>query len=148
MRIRFFLPLVSAAALAAAAGAGCERRRDPGHGEEAAVAAADVGPCREGSKWHQRHGTSCLCCHQEFGVAGSVLHDAGIATVLVTDRNGEELEIAPNPFDNFFRHHKMTPPLRAQIVFRDGEVRTMEHAAPHGSCNACHGETVKPLGER
>lgn len=81
-------------------------------------------------------------------MAGSVAHDAGVAAVLVTDRNGLELEMAPNPFDNFFRHYKMTPPLRAQITFADGEVRTMQHEAAHGSCNACHGEVTKALGER
>ena len=133
---------VLASALLAIAIAGCEKRT------VTEAAPADAGPCRDGSELRQRHGTSCICCHQEFGVAGSVAHDAGVASVLVTDRNGRELEIAPNPFDNFFRHYKMTPPLRAQIVFDNGEVRVMKQAAPHGSCNACHGEFERLLGER
>ena len=142
MRIRFFL-VASILALSAVIGSGCDKGKSAGR-----AAHGDVGPCREGAAFDQRHGTSCLCCHHEYGVAGSVAHDAGVRVVLVTDKNGQELEIAPNPFDNFFRHYEMTPPLRAQIVFTNGETRTMEHAAPHGSCNACHGEHAKPLGER
>jgi len=126
--------------------AGCDRR--PSATDEHTTTAADVGPCRDGVEWYQRHGTSCVCCHKEFTVAGSVQPDAGVVSVLVTDRDGRELEIAPNPFANFFRHTKMTPPLRARIRFEDGEERVMEHAAPHGSCNACHGDLAPRLGQR
>lgn len=140
MWLRYFLAGGLLSALAGA-GSGCEKRAS-------VEASPDVGPCRDGSEWRQRHGTSCVCCHKEFGVAGSVAHDAGVATVLVTDRNGREVEIAPNPFDNFFRHARMEPPLRAKIVFNNGEVRAMSEAAPHGSCNACHGETERALGDR
>lgn len=135
--------LASVIAIAAAA---CEERAATKAATQ--TTAAEVGPCRDASEWQQRHGTSCICCHSEFGVAGSIAHDAGVSHVLITDKNGRELEIAPNPFDNFFRHQKMTPPLRAQIVFDDGEVRSMSAPAPHGSCNACHGENAKQLGER
>lgn len=141
MWIRVFLTGIALAAVSIPV-VGYDRRT------AAAVSVTDVGPCRDASEFRQRHGTSCLCCHEEFGVAGSVAHDAGIATVLITDRNGRELEIAPNPFDNFFRHAKMTPPLRAQIVFENGEVRSMKEPAPHGSCNACHGEIANTIGER
>ena len=100
------------------------------------LSSIDVGACVDGSEFVQRHGTNCVCCHTEFGVAGSVMHDAGVVEVLVTDRNGVEVEIAPNPFDNFFRHYALEPPFRAQITMADGSVRVMDERAPHGSCNA------------
>lgn len=134
--------LLTLAASFVAALYGCERR------SSSSSRPVDAGTCREGIAWQQRHGTSCLCCHQEFGIAGSVAHDAGVVRVLVTGSDGQELEAAPNGFDNFFRHFQLVPPLRATITFRDGEVRTMDHPAPHGSCNACHGETTGMLGER
>ena len=120
-----------------------------GASSEASPAAIDYGPCRTGDPRLERHGTSCMCCHEgTFTVAGSVARDAGVAWILVTDRDGRHLQMAVNPHDNFFRHRQLLPPLTATIVFEDGEVRTMPEPAPHGSCNGCHGETAKPLGQR
>jgi hypothetical protein len=140
MGFRFFVAL---AALGVAVATGACRRR-----ATTEAASVDVGPCRDGSEWQQRHGTSCLCCHKEFGVAGSVAHDGGVATILITDSEGRQVEMAPNPYDNFFRHRQLTPPFRAQLTFADGEVRRMSKDAPHGSCNACHGSIASALGER
>jgi hypothetical protein len=113
------------------------------------LAPADFAPCRVGEKLRERHGTSCLCCHNgEFGVAGSVAHDAGVSTIFVSDAEGRTASMFPNIFDNFFQHRQLTPPLTPMIIFDNGEVRTMKQKAPHGSCNACHGETIRPLGER
>jgi hypothetical protein len=106
-------------------------------------------PCRDAEPKTEGHGTSCLCCHQgEFGVAGSVAHDSGVDMIFVTDRDGRTASMAPNGFDNFFRHRKLTPPIQATVVFMDGETRRMPEGAPHGSCNACHGETTALVGER
>lgn len=116
---------------------------------EATPAATDFGACRSGEPSLERHGTSCMCCHEgTFSVAGSIARDAGVAWILVTDRDGRNLQMAVNPHDNFFRHRQLNPPLTATIVFEDGEVRTMREPAPHGSCNGCHGETAKTLGRR
>jgi len=132
-----------AALIAVVAGRGYRARDD-----RRQLTSIDVGPCIDGSEFVQRHGTNCVCCHNEFGVAGSVSHDAGVVEVLVTDANGVEVAMAPNPFDNFFRHYVLEPPFRAQITLSDGSQRTMDHEAPHGSCNACHGVDEKMLGER
>jgi hypothetical protein len=105
--------------------------------------------CTTGDPDVERHGTSCLCCHDgDFGVAGSVARDAGVARILVTDRDGRVADMAPNPYGNFFRRRQLSPPLTARIVLDDGRVRAMTTAAPHGSCNACHGVGLArpPLG--
>lgn len=134
--------MLVAAGLIAAVAEGCSS------GEAAdnrtVSAPIDVGPCAPaniaGDVTRERYGASCICCHQtEFGVAGSVAHDAGVATVLVEDSEGKTAEMSPNPYDNFFRHRPLTPPLTATLIFEDGERRTMKSQAPHGSCNGCHG---------
>lgn len=110
-----------------------------------------VGPCREGEgdPEAERWGTSCLCCHSKsFGVAGSVAHDAGVSEVLVRDRDGKTAEMFVNPYDNFFQHRNLVAPLTAVIRFEDGTERAMRGPAPHGSCNACHGESVPRIGAR
>jgi cytochrome c5 len=108
-----------------------------------------VGPCRDGDPDRERWGTSCLCCHAEsFGVAGSVAHDAGVLEIFVRDRDGKTAEMFVNPYDNFFQHRNLVAPLTAVVRYEDGTERTMRSAAPHGSCNACHGETVPRIGTR
>lgn len=109
----------------------------------------NVGPCSDGDPDRERWGTSCLCCHTgEFGVAGSLARDAGVAMVVVADRNGRTAEMPPNVFDNFFQHRNLEPPLTAVVTFADGEQRAMKSPAPHGSCNACHGVATSRLGSR
>lgn len=143
----FRFSFVSAALALVGAVAACTAK--DGAASDAPAGAMDFGPCRTGEPRLERHGTSCMCCHEgTFTVAGSVARDAGVAWILVTDRDGRHLQMAVNPHDNFFRHRQLVPPLTATIVFEDGEVRTMPEPAPHGSCNGCHGETAKPLGER
>ena len=108
-----------------------------------------VGPCRDGDPDRERWGSSCLCCHAEsFGVAGSVAHDAGVSQVFVRDRDGKTAEMFVNPYDNFFQHRNLVAPLTVTVRFEDGTERVMRDPAPHGSCNACHGETTARLGTR
>jgi hypothetical protein len=108
-----------------------------------------VGACQDGDPLRERWGTDCLCCHAtEFGVAGSLEPDAGISMISVSDREGRSDEMSPDLFDNFFRHQKLTPPLNAVVTFANGEQRRMRSAAPHGSCNACHGNSEPRLGSR
>jgi hypothetical protein len=114
----------------------------------ASAAPIDVGPCRDGDPNRERWGTSCLCCHtHDFGVAGSVAKGSGVVDVFVEDRDGRTAQMSPDIFDNFFRHRKLTPPLVATVTFADGEQRVMP-AAPHGSCNGCHGVSVSLVGSR
>ncbi len=116
-------------------------------GDQPAI--VDVGSCFDGDPNRERWGSNCLCCHEtEFGVAGSVVSDSAVKTILVTDPRGRSAEMSPNFFDNFFRHQKLEPPLTATITFSDGERRRMKSTAPHGSCNACHGQSVPMLGSR
>ncbi len=113
------------------------------------VSPDSFGACDDGDPTRERWGANCLCCHaDEFGVAGSLPKDAGIATVFVVDNDGRTAEMSPDIFDNFFRHRKLTPPLRATVRFTDGSARSMKSPAPHGSCNACHGTHVAPIGAR
>ena len=113
------------------------------------AAAADLGPCRDGDPSRGRWGSNCLCCHEtDFGVAGSLAPDAKVQTIFVADLHGHSAEMSPDIFDNFFRHQKLEPPLVATITFTDGEQRRMRSAAPHGSCNACHGVSTTLLGSQ
>ena len=95
--------------------------------------------CAAGVKLEERWGTACACCHDtEFPVAGSVTRSGAVAAVVVRDAVGTELRIPPNEYFNFFRHAKVTPPLRASLVLIDGGQREMKSDAPSGDCNACH----------
>ena len=97
--------------------------------------------CRDGSESVQRYGTDCLCCHAEFGVAGSVDHEGPrIARITVLGAEGGKAEMAPNEFDNFFRHIQLTPPLEVTVLGVDGLTSTMPMPADSGSCNRCHGD--------
>jgi hypothetical protein len=125
-------------------GVGCA-----GSDPAASAQPVDVGPCRDGDPDRERWGTNCLCCHaNEFGVAGSLVPDAGVTAILVADPTGRTDEMSPDFFDNFFRHQRLTPPLTAIITFADGEQRKMLGLSPHGSCNACHGVRTPILGVR
>lgn len=129
----------------------CDREQQTASAVAFARTAPDptFGPCTEGDPSKERHGSSCLCCHKsDFGVAGSVAADAGIAEIIVWDKNGDTAQMAPNPHDNFFRRRKLEPPISAVIFFDDGTQKTMSAPAPHGSCNACHGQSVAMLGAR
>lgn len=126
----------------------CASPAAEGEPESSTVALRDTTQCVQGDKTRERHGTDCLCCHTEFGVAGSIERDTRVDWVLLTDSEGRYLQIAPNPHDNFFRHAKLRPPIHATLVFADGTVRTMKQDAPHGSCNQCHGATAPGLGAR
>ncbi len=103
----------------------------------------DDGPtpgCRDGDRAEQRYGTACLCCHQsDFSVAGSI-DPAGppVTRVVVTDREGHSVDTAPNAFDNFFGHFRLTPPLTAVVYGPTGDALAMRDPAPNGDCNACH----------
>jgi hypothetical protein len=100
-----------------------------------------------GDRERQRHGTACLCCHaDEFSVAGSIDPRGGaIARLVITDARGEAREMAPNAFDNFFRHFALTPPLRVEAYGVDGRSVAMRDPAPHGDCNACHGVSTAAI---
>lgn len=81
-----------------------------------------------------------MCCHAEFGVAGSTdpaRRDK--VRIVVTDVQGRRAEMVPNPFGNFFRHVRLQPPLAAVLIDASGSTRVMKAKAPHGDCNACHG---------
>ena len=58
--------------------------------------------------------------------------------MVVRDAAGTELRMSPNAYFNFFRHAKLTPPLRAALVLLDGGQREMKAPAPSGDCNSCH----------
>ncbi|MEK6607557.1 MAG: hypothetical protein AABZ30_07855 [Myxococcota bacterium] len=94
--------------------------------------------CTEGDPDRERWGTDCSCCHDEFGVAGSVEDDPSVARIVVVDAKGRRAEMMPNPYGNFFRHLRLDPPLQAQVYGPDGRMLRMKTAAPHGSCNGCH----------
>ena len=96
--------------------------------------------CIDGDEAMQRHNAPCVCCHAEFGVAGSVDQSRGaVIRVVVRDAFGNTDEMQPNVFGNFFRHQKLTPPLTPIVFGDDGRALTMKSPAPHGNCNACHG---------
>ena len=120
-----------------------------------AVTVATEGPrqCADaGDPARERHGSDCLCCHAttEFGIAGSIAPGSPIDRIVVTDSDGNVADMAPNAYDNFFRHVSLKPPLTARVVFADGTDRTMRELAPHGSCNSCHAESgqAPPIGAR
>jgi hypothetical protein len=103
----------------------------------------DDGPrsgCGDGDVFEQRRGTACLCCHaDEFSVAGSVARTGPpVARVIVTDRIGRAVDMAPNAFFNFFRHFELSPPLRPVVYAADGRELAMKQPAASGDCNACH----------
>jgi len=145
-----FLVTAGLGATIASSPAGCSA--PVGSAEPELRPSFDVGDCSgadAGDPALERYGTSCICCHKRtFGVAGSVARDAGIEAVIVVDRDGKTADMAPNPYDNFFQHRQLTPPLAAVVVFADGERRTMKELSPHGSCNACHGVTAPHVGAR
>jgi hypothetical protein len=136
MRARFcvahvLLALVGAAAAVLVSACGAE--------------ADDPAACIDGDEHAQRYGTDCLCCHDEFGVAGSVdKASSEIESVEVTGTEGGLNWMVPNSFGNFFRHHKLTPPLTATVKYADGRVVTMVSKAPHGGCNRCHDGVTVP----
>ena len=102
---------------------------------------ADTSLCATGMPERERHGGDCLCCHSgEFSVAGSTLPSAEIQRVIVRDANGLILVMPVDPYDNFFQHTAVAPPLRASIVDARGRERIMQMLAPRGSCNACHAD--------
>ncbi len=119
---------------------------------EGAVWLDDDGPrpgCIDGKREEQRHGTACLCCHSaEFGVAGSVDREGPpVVRVVVSDGHGNVADAVPNGFGNFFRHLKLTPPLRATVYGADGRTLTMRAPASSGDCNSCHrrGGEAEPI---
>jgi hypothetical protein len=117
---------------------------------DASVSAPLVLRCSDGDERQQRHGSTCLCCHDEFGVAGSLDPSGPPAErIVVTDARGEVATMAPNNFGNFFRHFAMTPPFRSEVRGPDGRVATMRQPAPSADCNVCHydgsGAPMPPL---
>lgn len=103
----------------------------------------DDGPtpgCQDGDVAGQRYGTACLCCHQdEFSVAGSADRDGPtVARVVVTDVEGRSVDTAPNSFDNFFGHFRLTPPLSAVVYGPTGDALPMRAPLSSGDCNGCH----------
>ena len=148
MRFRSFIAFLTLAVVASAAACSEESHVEEGPRNDR-VDRSEVGPCRDGDPERERWGTSCLCCHADsFGVAGSVAHDAGVAQVFVRAEDGKTVEMFVNPYDNFLQHRSLTGPLTATVRFEDGTESTMRAPAPHGSCNACHGETVPRIGAR
>ncbi len=92
----------------------------------------------------ERHGTDCACCHDEFGLSGSVAPGSGITRIRLSDGAGLRLDVAVNPYENFFRHVELQQPVLASVVLADGTEIGMKAPAP-GNCNACHQEG-SPLG--
>lgn len=104
--------------------------------------------CTDGDPSRQHQGGTCVCCHAEFGAAGSVDPNAApVAQIVVTDARGEVATMSPNAFSNFFRHFSLVPPLRARVIGVDGTSLEMAGDAPTGDCNACHavGARAAPL---
>jgi hypothetical protein len=138
MVFRLVMPtLIWAGLLCACGGDNAQVSSAPASQDAAAV---EPGPCRDGDPAQQRHGATCLCCHSdEFGVAGSV-DPAGpaVSQVVVTAANGDTAAMAPNLYDNFFRHYPLTPPLRVVVYGASGARVSMSGDAPSGDCNACH----------
>jgi len=126
-RLRLSSALLGALALSCASGCGDgDAGVEPGQ------------TCDSGDELRERHGTDCLCCHEELSVAGSIAGE-GRARVLVRDARGVELAMTTNAYGNFFRHLDVTPPLEVTLVEPSGRARRMTAPAPHGSCNRCHG---------
>jgi hypothetical protein len=108
----------------------------------------DASSCRDGSEAVQRHGTACLCCHSdEFGVAGSVDPIGSVARVVVTGADGDQADMVPDSFGNFFRHFPMATPVSAVVYGRGGARVAMRELSPSADCNGCHfaGGPVAPI---
>jgi hypothetical protein len=102
-------------------------------------AIAFVPRCSDGPRPEQRYGSTCVCCHAEFGVAGSIDREGPpVSRIVVTDARGDVADTAPNMFSNFFRHFAMTGPFRAVAYGPDGRSIEMQADAPSADCNACH----------
>jgi hypothetical protein len=102
--------------------------------------------CRDGARDHERTGTDCACCHKaQFAASGSLKEAFAekVAEVVVRDSQGNELSMAPNPYNNFFRHRpKLVPPLSARVVLRDGSIVAMKGGFENPSCNSCHKDGI------
>ena len=104
--------------------------------------------CEGGDRTREQHGTDCLCCHEEYGAAGSVeIGGPPVRRISLTDATGYEVIVTPNPYGNFFVRMPLTAPLAVAVEGMDGQVFRKE-AVEHGSCNRCHtgGEVRRVYG--
>lgn len=147
MRALLLVASLVLAAAAAACGATPDAPEEAPIAISRAPAPAVLAPCSDGDPAAERWGSTCICCHEEFGVAGSIAHGTTVARVILTAADGEVVTLAPNRFDNFFRHYPLALPLRAAVEGPDGRRVEMAPDAPTGDCNACHGTggSVAPI---
>jgi hypothetical protein len=118
----------------------------------AAAAAVGCGIPAEGPM--MQPGRNCLSCHSAGGgadppwtAAGTVFPrfndpaDAGVQGVHVTlvDAGGRSITLSTNAAGNFYTREPLLFPVRASIE-KAGTRRAMVAPAPHGGCNACHGD--------
>jgi hypothetical protein len=96
-------------------------------------------------------GVACIACHTSgegplYTVAGTLYPTAhepddcngtSSATVVVTDANGNTVQLTPNSAGNFASRASLATPLRVKVV-SGSKVREMVSDAPSGDCNSCH----------
>ncbi|MEW5850770.1 MAG: hypothetical protein AB2A00_18425 [Myxococcota bacterium] len=106
------------------------------------LAAVDAGGCEEGNPDEERRGTDCLCCHEEFGIAGTFSRESVPPRwVKVRDATGAVFTMGLNTHGNFFHFTKVTPPIEAWTEDADGGVlNRMQARVAESSCNRCHRE--------
>lgn len=100
---------------------------------------AEGSVCEDGDPRRERYGTDCSCCHDEFGLSGSVADDSLITSVVIRDASGLSFEVVVNPYGNFFRHVALAEPVEAGVRLEDGSIRMMAGEAG-AACNACHSD--------
>jgi hypothetical protein len=98
-------------------------------------------------------GGACISCHSQgegpsFDIAGTVMaasHDGDVCkgvdgiTVVITDADGNVIEIPTNSVGNFDYTGPLATPYHAKIVGPNGE-SAMVAAQTSGDCNSCHTE--------
>lgn len=117
-----------------------------------------VTPCSSGATSDEdegptmRPGGDCIACHAReeegprYTVAGTVMgaYDdaercAGVdeTTVVITQANGQVLELPTNAVGNFFYSGSLSTPYTAKVKSSAGE-RAMSAAQSDGDCASCH----------
>ena len=70
-------------------------------------------------------------CNGADGLNGDEIH------IVVTDANGQVVNLLANSTGNFYSQADVVLPITAEIDYQ-GRVRAMVTPAPSGDCNSCH----------
>ena len=103
-------------------------------------------------------GEACISCHSRgegprLSIAGTeypTAHEpddcnggngvSGPPTIVITDANGNSINLLPNAAGNFYTRSSIALPYRAKIT-AGGNERAMSAAQTSGDCNSCHTES-------